>query len=67
MAESHHQHQQLPVLDPANDPVVIDAVAPEFAEFPFEAFAELARIMDPGDPRVEEREDPAGRFRPKLA
>ena len=67
MAESHHQHHQVFVLDPTNEPVVIDAVAPEFGEFTLEAFAELTGLLRPCNPRVEECENPASRFRAKLA
>jgi len=58
MPKMHYQHFKLLILDPAQNAIVIDSIAPELAELPLEALAELPGIVGTRHAGIEEREDP---------
>jgi hypothetical protein len=39
MPQTHDQNQELLVLNPAQEPVVLNTIAPELSQIPFEALA----------------------------
>jgi len=67
MPEAHDQHHKLLVFNPAQEAVVLNTVAPELTEIPFEIFAELPGIIATRHAGIEERKDPPGRLMAELA
>ena len=66
MTETNDENYQVIVFNFADQPVVIDALAPKLGEFPFESLPELAGIFRAGNPAIQKIEDPTGRLRPKF-
>ena len=58
MPEAHDQHYELLVLNPAEETVVLHTIAPELAEIPFEALAELSGIITSRNACIEEGKNP---------
>ncbi len=57
MADLDHENGNDIILDLAEDAVIIDAIAPEFAKITLQALTEASRIFVPFDARLEERND----------
>jgi hypothetical protein len=58
MPEAYHQHHEFLVLNPAQEAVVLDTIAPELTEIPFETLAEQPGIITTRHAGIEERKDP---------
>lgn len=67
MAKTHDQHLKFPIFDPAQNAVVIHAIAPELAEISLEALAELPGILAALHSCIKELKNPPGRFMAELA
>jgi len=60
VADSHHQDQQLGVLDGANDPVVAHPALPELAQFrALQGLADAAGVLQGSDALVQQFQQPA--------
>lgn len=58
MPEANDQNLKLLILDPTQNAVVIDTIAPELAELPPETLAELPGIVTTRHAGVEKRKNP---------
>jgi hypothetical protein len=58
MSETHDQHLEFFILNPAQNAVVIDTIAPEFAEVSLEALSELPGIVTTRNAGIEKRKNP---------
>ena len=59
VAGCDHDHDQAAILDRADEPVVADAIGPEFALVAVQRLAELARVTDRDHPVFQELPDSA--------
>jgi hypothetical protein len=68
MPEAEDQNYQTPIFDLADEPVVADAILPEFSEArTAQRLADASRIAEFGDPIVKELQDTAGLLRVEFA